>query len=301
MNGIPGLEELHLLLTYRCDSECDHCFVWSSPRAWITMSLDQVREILDQAADVGTIRTVYFEGGEPFLYYPILMAGVEYAHERGFGIGVVTNAYWANSEKDARLWLEPLLDKNIVDFSISLDEHHGEEAEAANAQRAERAARDAGLPVNILKVQDIERKASAKEEQVTLYFRGRAIEKLVKDAKKHPWEELGGCPENPPDIKRLHLDPFGHVLFCQGISIGNINAQPLSRIVEEFDPEKHPIIGPLMRGGMAELARKAGFRLDGQYADACHLCYTIRSEMISKRMYRNILRPLQAYGMDGMD
>jgi len=301
MNGIPGLKELHLLLTYRCDSECDHCFVWSSPRSWVTMSLDQVREMLDQAADIGTIRTIYFEGGEPFLYYPILAAGVEYAHEKGFDIGVVTNAYWASSENDAKLWLEPLLDKGITDFSISTDEYHGGEVEAANAKRAERAARDLGLPVNVLKVQDARRKASPEEGQETLYFRGRAAEKLVKDAEKRPWEELGGCPENPPDIRRLHLDPFGHVLFCQGISIGNINVQPLSRIVEGFVPDKHPIVGPLIKGGVAELARKAGFMPDGKYADPCHLCYTIRLEMISKRMYRNILRPLQAYGMDGID
>ena len=51
MTGIPGLEELHLLLTYRCDMECDHCFVWSSPRTWATMSMKEVRSVIDQAAD----------------------------------------------------------------------------------------------------------------------------------------------------------------------------------------------------------------------------------------------------------
>jgi len=26
------LSSLHVLLTYQCNYECDHCFVWGSPR-----------------------------------------------------------------------------------------------------------------------------------------------------------------------------------------------------------------------------------------------------------------------------
>ena len=28
-----NLTGLHLLLTYRCNYDCDHCFVWSGPQA----------------------------------------------------------------------------------------------------------------------------------------------------------------------------------------------------------------------------------------------------------------------------
>ncbi len=33
------LTGLHLLLTYRCDSECDHCFAWGGPGQEGTMTL----------------------------------------------------------------------------------------------------------------------------------------------------------------------------------------------------------------------------------------------------------------------
>ena len=38
------LTGLHLLLTYQCNLECDHCFVWGSPWQSGTMTLQNVRE-----------------------------------------------------------------------------------------------------------------------------------------------------------------------------------------------------------------------------------------------------------------
>ena len=91
------LSGLHLLLTYQCNLECDHCFVWGSPWQSGTMTLDVIREALDQAADLGSVKWIYFEGGEPFLYYPVLLEGVRRAAGRGFKVGIVSNGYWATA------------------------------------------------------------------------------------------------------------------------------------------------------------------------------------------------------------
>ena len=47
------LEGLHILLTYQCTSECDHCFVWGSPRQTGTLTFAQIEQILGQAKDAG--------------------------------------------------------------------------------------------------------------------------------------------------------------------------------------------------------------------------------------------------------
>ena len=65
------------------------------------------------------------------------------------------------------------------------------------------------------------------------------------------------CPEKPPNIERVHVDCFGNVQFCQGITIGNLWKRGLKQIMAELDPEEHPIIGPLIRGGPAALARNS--------------------------------------------
>jgi len=56
------LTGLHLLLTYQCNYECDHCFVWGSPSQKGVMTLAQVRAIYRQAQELGTVEWIYLEG-----------------------------------------------------------------------------------------------------------------------------------------------------------------------------------------------------------------------------------------------
>ena len=54
---------LHILLTYRCTLECDHCFVWGGPRQSGVLAIEDIIRILSQAQEAG-VRSIYFEGGE---------------------------------------------------------------------------------------------------------------------------------------------------------------------------------------------------------------------------------------------
>jgi len=58
-----SLTGIHLLLTYKCNAECDHCFVWGSPFLEGTMTLEGIGAIYDGAKELGTVERVYFEGG----------------------------------------------------------------------------------------------------------------------------------------------------------------------------------------------------------------------------------------------
>ena len=102
------LSGLHLLVTYRCLFECDHCFVWGSPRQAGTMTLGKIRRILDSAQEIDTVEWIYFEGGESFLYYPVVLRGVQTAAAKGYKVGIVSIAYWATDVDDALEWLKPL-------------------------------------------------------------------------------------------------------------------------------------------------------------------------------------------------
>ena len=75
------LSGLHLLLTYECNYECDHCFVWGGPSQSGTMTVETIEHILGEAEALGTIEWIYFEGGEAFLYYQILRRGIRSAKE----------------------------------------------------------------------------------------------------------------------------------------------------------------------------------------------------------------------------
>ena len=107
------LQGVHFLLTYMCNFECDHCFVYSGPSAPGTFTLKQIRDVIDEFAKIDTAEWVYFEGGEPFLFYPIMLEGIRIARDKGFKVGVVTNSYFATTEEDAEIWLKPLIELNI--------------------------------------------------------------------------------------------------------------------------------------------------------------------------------------------
>ena len=77
------LTGVDILLTYQCTSECDHCFLHCSPRREATFTIGQLRELLREIRRIKTVDTVYFEGGETFLFYAVLLAGLRMVYDAG--------------------------------------------------------------------------------------------------------------------------------------------------------------------------------------------------------------------------
>ncbi len=290
------IDGLHLLLTYQCNFSCDHCFVWGGPGQSGTMSLRTIEYILEQAADLGGVEWIYFEGGEPFLYYAVMVRAIETAAAMGFKTGVVTNGYWSSEAEDAEVWLKPLAGL-VGDLTISSDYHHWGEKLSRPVRIALAAAERLNIPAGTISVARANGQAAGGEDEADLMFRGRAVEKLAGLADGKPWASLDRCPyEDLREPGRLHVDPFGNLHLCQGLTVGNIFRDSLSRICSGYDPEAHPIAGPLLKGGPAELARCYSFEPELEYADACHLCYLVRRELRTK--FPDFLGPDQMYGLE---
>ena len=297
------LTGLHMLLTYQCTFECDHCFAWGSPWQEGTMTLQDIRNILQQAKDLGTVQWIYFEGGEPFLYYATMLRGVREAAEAGFQVGIVSNAYWATSIEDAIEWLQPLVGL-IQDLSVSSDLFHYSELMSLQANNAQTAANQLGIPVGVISIAKPEgalvdaATGQLPEGETGVMYRGRAVDKLLQYASHQSWEQFTECPyEDLKDPGRMHLDPLGNLHICQGISLGNLFQRPLVEIWNDFAPLDHPITGPLLRGGPAELARHYDVPHESTYADACHLCFTTRATL--RPRFPEVLVPDQMYGVVG--
>lgn len=297
------LDGLHLLLTYQCTFECDHCFVFGSPWQTGTMTMELIRKVLEQAKETGSIEWVYFEGGEPFLYYQTMLAGVNQATKLGFKVGIVTNSYWATSEEDALLWLEPLAGK-IQDLSISSDLFHFSEKVSLQSRIVTQVAKQLDIPVGTICIElpenhGISTIGQIPPESASIMYRGRAAVKLVPSAMLYPSGLFTTCPhENLDDPGRVHLDPFGNLHICQGIIIGNIHNSSLAKICAAYDPERHPILGLLREGGPLKLAEHYGVNIADYYADACHLCFETRIQL--RHQFPELLMPDQMYCVPGM-
>ncbi|MFZ5826955.1 MAG: radical SAM protein [Bacillota bacterium] len=276
------LTGLHFLLTYQCTRACPHCFVFGSPGARGTFRLDQIRSLLDEGERLGSIRSIYFEGGEPFLHDGVLREAVREASRRGWHVGVVTNGYWATSPKAARARLEPLARNGLTELTLSADALHGGGPEPAIA----RSVADAlGIRAGTI---------SLKGDCGDIMYRGRAALEMAGQVDGHPWTDFTACPHEPlegPD--RVHIDADGWVHICQGLVMGNCWQTPLTELVQRYDPAHHPIVSPLLAGGPAELTRVFGLPDGERYADACHLCFLTRARL--RGQYPDLLAPAQVY------
>jgi hypothetical protein len=299
------LTGLHFLLTYMCNSECDHCFVYGSPRVRGTFTLERLRQLLDEGARINTIEWIYFEGGEPFLFYPIMLEGIKMARERGFKVGIVTNSYFATEPEDIETWLKPISELGIDDFRVSNDPYHFDEAEDNPAARTHKVAQKIGLPVADIHLESPSVTTATAEDANKgkpviggdIMFRGRAVEKLTADLPRRVWTEFTECPHEELEYPaRVHLDSFGNVHICQGISMGNCWEMPLSELVRSYNAASHPICGPLVKGGPAALAREYGISREDEFVDACHFCYVVRKSLLDR--FPQYLAPNQVYGLE---
>jgi hypothetical protein len=298
------LNGIHILLTYKCTLQCDHCFLYSGPKAQGTMTLPQIRSVLKEARKIKTVEWIYFEGGEPFLFYPSLIEGIKEARDIGFKVGIVTNFYGAVSEDDAEVWLRPLANLGISYLSISDDSFHYE-VENNPAKCGLKAARKLGIPTSSISIQEpfVDAEPGYGQQKGSpvisggAMFRGRAVEKLTAGLPTRSGHEFIRCPyEDLRFPSRVHVDCYGHVHLCQGLSMGNMWQKPLSTLILKYEADLHPVCGPLAKGGPDLLARQYDQDVEGQYVDECHLCYLTRRALLNR--FPEYLAPKQVYGLE---
>jgi MoaA/NifB/PqqE/SkfB family radical SAM enzyme len=276
--------------------------LYCSPKSEGTFKLNQIKDALDEIRKIETVDTVSFEGGEPFLYFPLLLESIKLATEKGFNTAIETNTYWATSEEDAAIWLQPLHEAGLQVIEVSDDSFHHDDEIFNTAKYAVSAANKVGMGtfsicINQPGVENINDQMKGKP----IYFgepklRGRAVEKLVEGLQTKPWEKLTECPfEDLRNPDRLHIDSYGTVHLCQGLSMGNMWETPLSELLNAYSPDLHPICGPLLNGGPAQLAREYNIAHDEEYVDACHFCSKMCLSLIDR--FPEYLTPRQVYGL----
>ena len=297
------LSGIHVLLTYACTFECDHCFLYCSPWAAGTFSLDQIKTLLDQAGQIDSVETVFFEGGEALLYYSLLLKSVGMAKQAGFKVGLVTNAYPATSGPDAELWLKPLAEAGLDFLSVSNDSFHYRDREKSPARIALETALKLNISADCIAVADPGSKSGGGNESGKgrpieggpAMFRGRAADKLVSGLDRKDWRTLDKCPyEDLVSPSRVHVDAYGYVHLCQGLTMGNLWETPLPLLLARYDPQNHPVCAALVKGGPALLAEQEKIEPEPGYVDECHFCFLLRRQLLDK--YPGYLAPKQVYG-----
>jgi hypothetical protein len=315
------MSTLKVHLTYGCSSECSHCR-FSCRR--------ETAEAVDPALVMETARVlkarngldlVVLMGGEPGLVPGVTHALCAGLSGMGLPLRVETNASWAVSDAAAEAFLRPLA---AVQASVcfSVDAWHAPFIPLDRVMRAIRVCRALGGQCCIESAyldypgcrhpKDRETKAllrlidEAFPEKVpgyegTILFNGRAsrdLAPLVSSGSGVPREACTAVPwwsdSGIEGLGLLELDPSGLLSKGCGIAIGT--AEDVERLLDGYDPRRHPILGILLTEGpygLARMAAKRGYEIREDYADKCHLCQEARE--VLRPAFPRELTPLQHY------
>ena len=290
-----------LLVTERCNAECDHCWFSSGPDRGATMSVEEACLYIDQAVEIPTVRWISLTGGEPFLHPDLLEAAVRHASERGLLTEVVTNCHWAATERGAEEALGRLVEAGLDVVNMSADDFHQRSIPFERIRNCHNASRGLGLRTVVmcavakssaLRAEEI--KELLGEEDIQILGAGErptARSVIVETGftpvgrgAEIPEEEWlrGGSPVAGPCnlvLRDIGISPSGEVLPCcsaaslvEEARLGSARDEGLSEILERAS--RRPIFRVLSREGPSALAEGLGLK-ERDYVGRCHLCHEV--------------------------
>ncbi|MCB2172137.1 radical SAM protein [archaeon] len=281
------LFRLGLILTYRCNAECRHCFFESSPRREETIPLELGIKAIDEATKLGA-EWISLTGGEPFLEPVLVSAFIKHASKSGLKTEIVSNGYWATSVQKATRILEPLKTLGLDALNLSIDDFHQEYIPITSVKNAYWAAHGLGIKIIIMTTTTKNNKITP--ETIPELLGDEKIQVLGGNRIHDPHALLIETPVTPVGrgldlaehnytlfsevkcgevLRDIGLGPDGIVYPCCGplaskITLGNINDKPLKKILEEA--EQNPFYASI----------REGTSVSGVFTSKCHACLSVR-------------------------
>jgi hypothetical protein len=317
------LKGLDILLTYDCTGRCAHCCYRAGPGQDGTMTVTEVARYLQEVADQPVDGVLLF-GGEPFLCYDLLRECIPLAASLAPHVYVFTNGYWATDADTARRRLAGLRKAGLDYILFSADAFHQAHVPLERIALGIEAARDLGYTTidvdnrflgesgtdnafnrrtraNMARLAELCDLRDIRLYQGPARMVGRAADELshrlparAVAADQCPLPDyLGGDLRAPTGVE---IHPGGWVNFCAGLALGHARERSLDSILNDYDPDAHPIIRVLADegpAGLLRLAERRGYARAEGYVDGCHLCYETRRFL--RPYYPRHLAPAHPY------
>jgi Cupin-like domain/4Fe-4S single cluster domain len=315
-SGVINFSHLTLTLVYRCNYRCPSCLVGDKLSSREHLSYEDAVKIIDSAADLETIGTIAFVGGEPFLVYPLMVRIAEYIfNQYQVPLSASTNSYWAASLQNARLKLGPLAKYGMKSLLLSWDDFHASFGTIQQISNAITVCGELDIEPTIqnIYIKGATRIDSIKETLGRLCDTGRVrwVENPCTpiglgseiEAAKQPLGEIDDMPYGSCSAGSVvNIQANGDVKPCCGaglmvdrLTMGNVLTDPLANIVRKasVNPLFNSLVAHKGPKHLVELLRHAN-RADlvpGRVTDPCDACQKILG---SEEAFRVVSESLQS-------
>ncbi len=310
-----------LMLTYKCNCECEFCYYHCGPDKVGLMEVDTALEIWQSLKSLaGEAARIHITGGEPFLYWGRLIEILRAGKDNNLGpVDMIeTNGFWAADERLIRDRICTLRDLGMHRLKISVDPFHQRYVPIDTVRRlADTATNILGSTRVLIRWQsyldeslDIAQSSAGEPDRRYVQslrehpcrFTGRAAGHLAELVASKTIEQISrrDCSHSFLGAKGVHVDPLGNVFSgtCSGIIVGNVIREPLANIWKGFDPSRRQVIADLFGKGPAGLLDRPDaqdYRRLRRYAGKCHLCTDIRQHLFNSHVNREIIGPAECY------
>ena len=142
-------QTLSLITTHRCTAACEHCCFGCSPQVDAAIPVARLHALVEETAEVPSLRQVVFTGGECFLLGSHLDDLLRRCSGRGLDTRCVTNGFWAGSPRAAAARVRSLQAAGLRELNFSTGVFHARFVPWQRVLWGAAAAAAAGLGVFI--------------------------------------------------------------------------------------------------------------------------------------------------------
>lgn len=311
------------ITTYNCNIACEHCF-FDTQAEKRYMDPELVNQALGSLPEQKHMFWQHLSGGEIFIQQEKLFQIIANIRKHfSKNIGLSTNGFWAKEEQQTRETVQELKRMGVTGIAISADHYHQQHMPLDGPQTLARIIKEEGikthsyimgarLPEDVegaKEVNDSSESIAAQVDQGLGIPLARATERsigkgsLINIPKKKAIPQ-GMCTElctclgerTPFNPAMVWIDPYGNVMICYGLCIGNLYQDSLADIITQYDARQNPISQALAQDGpkaLFKMAKEVGKKVSKKFYDECDICYQMRC--LLKEDYKEVLKPDECY------
>jgi len=306
---------LIIFLNRRCTVGCPSCNAKALPGNREELSSRWLSAFFPSVKNVKFPGFILWTGGEPFLSFEALQAGISIASGRGYHSEILTSGIWFDAHPQ---WLEPLAEKGNVSIRISLDAEHREKVPLPMVIALIRKALALQIEVNFT-LRDIPGRqgfvdrciGEIKKHLPEFYRRNRSRSRWLHYIPHIPVspEPSSPCVSQTQKYRQpcriifrdLVIGEDGLVYPCCGLlgfpfhqqlAVGNPMEESWETLVSR--QKSHPLFRVLKEKGPYGICRKLGLEPGKwewpSFQSPCHLCMALFSEEGETLIHQSFLQ-----------
>jgi MoaA/NifB/PqqE/SkfB family radical SAM enzyme len=255
----------------------------------------------------------HFSGGEILLQKKTFLEIIRKTRQYFNGdVGISTNGFWASDIIKAKQTVEELINVGVSGIAVSTDFYHKDYIPQEHVENAVEAISKAGLKTHSYVMgarcnndivnadminHECEKLAIKAQGNTQMPLAPTSIRSIGKGSNinipKKTTTPQGNCTDlseclgnrGPMNPAMVWVDPYGNVMLCYGIIIGNIYNTPFKDIIDNYDESKFPIVEAISQNGPKELLKLADNKsviTPEAFYDVCDVCYQTRKALINE-------------------